>query len=188
MKTSICPLDESMTGAAARLLNTAFPGPDGYPELDDAISEVHQFFSGPRHTALAAIGPDGSLLGWAGIISTYNGKSWEVHPVVVRPGSRRQGIGRALMASLERRVAECGGGTAYVGTDDVRAQTSIGGIDLFPGALAHLTAIRNIDGHPLGFYLKLGYEVVGVIPDANGPGKPDIFMAKPIAPASRQQE
>ena len=28
------------------------------------------------------------------------------------------------------------------------------------------------------FYQKLGYEIVGLIPDANGPGKPDIMMAR----------
>jgi hypothetical protein len=28
------------------------------------------------------------------------------------------------------------------------------------------------------FYQRLGYTIVGVIPDANGPGKPDIVMTK----------
>jgi len=32
--------------------------------------------------------------------------------------------------------------------------------------------------HPSAFYAKLGFVVVGVLPDANGFGKPDIFMAK----------
>jgi aminoglycoside 6'-N-acetyltransferase I len=30
------------------------------------------------------------------------------------------------------------------------------------------------------FHQKLGYTVVGVVPDANGPGKPDISMAKRV--------
>ncbi len=33
----------------------------------------------------------------------------------------------------------------------------------------------------LEFYQKVGYTVVGVVPDANGLGKPDILMAKRIA-------
>ena len=31
------------------------------------------------------------------------------------------------------------------------------------------------------FYLRVGFHIVGVIPDANGFGKPDILMAKRIA-------
>ena len=32
--------------------------------------------------------------------------------------------------------------------------------------------------HATGFYRRMGYTVIGVIPDANGKGKPDILMAK----------
>ena len=59
-------------------------------------------------------------------------------------------------------------------------RTSLGGIDLYPDVLDKLRSIENVGGHPFEFYLKAGYHVVGVIPDANGFGKPDILMAKRI--------
>jgi hypothetical protein len=34
--------------------------------------------------------------------------------------------------------------------------------------------------HPLAFYRALGYTLVGVVPDANGPGKPDLLLAKRV--------
>ncbi len=34
--------------------------------------------------------------------------------------------------------------------------------------------------HPLGFWLAVGFTVVGVFPDAEGIGKPTILMARPI--------
>ena len=62
--------------------------------------------------------------------------------------------------------------------DDEDYQTSLSGIDLYPTPFEHLARIRNVRGHPYEFYLKVGFSLVGVLPDANGPGKPDIFMAK----------
>ncbi len=44
----------------------------------------------------------------------------------------------------------------------------------------HLAALRDLGGrHPFRFYRRLGYVVTGCMPDANGPGRPDIYMSKP---------
>lgn len=40
--------------------------------------------------------------------------------------------------------------------------------------------VKNLKRHPFEFYQKIGYRIVGGIPDANGIGKPDIFMAKQL--------
>jgi aminoglycoside 6'-N-acetyltransferase I len=105
---------------------------------------------------------------------------WELHPLVVRRDRRRQGVGRRLVADLEVQVASRGGRTIMLGTDDENGRTSIAGVDLYPGVLDKLRAIEDRSGHPFAFYRRLGFEVVGVIPDANGFGKPDILMAKRI--------
>jgi aminoglycoside 6'-N-acetyltransferase I len=47
-------------------------------------------------------------------------------------------------------------------------------------ALDRLRELRDLGGHPFEVYRRLGYEVVGVIPDANGFGRPDIYMAKSL--------
>ncbi len=39
--------------------------------------------------------------------------------------------------------------------------------------------------HPFKFNQRLGFTVVGVLPDANGPGQPDIYMAKRVLVAFR---
>jgi hypothetical protein len=85
-------------------------------------------------------------------------------------------------APLDWRVlsfAQRGGHTVRLGTDDENCRTTLGGMDLYPGVSDKLRAIENQGSHPFEFYLKVGYHVVGVIPDANGFGKPDILMAKP---------
>jgi aminoglycoside 6'-N-acetyltransferase I len=73
-----------------------------------------------------------------------------------------------------------GATTIWLGTDDEDNLTSLGGADLYPDVLEQASKIRNLRSHPFGFYQKLGYAIVGILPDANGPGKPDILMAKRV--------
>ena len=64
------------------------------------------------------------------------------------------------------------------------AMTTLSGVDLYPDPWQHIARIRNLGNHPYTFYQKLGFVISGVVPDANGPGKPDILMSKRVTPAS----
>ena len=178
----IIDLDPNNTHAieqAASLLVEGFRDhwPDAWPDMESALEEVRETFQEDRIRRVA-VDDDGSVLGWIGGISEYDGNTWELHPLVVSPTHQGKGIGRALVADFEERVRERGGATIMLGSDDVDNMTTLGGLDLYPDVWPHVADIKNVKGHPYEFYQKLGYVIVGVIPDANGPGKPDIYMAK----------
>lgn len=153
--------------------------PESWPTMESAQAEVRESF-GVGRISRVACDSDGEVLGWIGGIPTYEGRVWELHPLVVKPSHQRRGIGRALVADLEAQVAERGGLTLWLGSDDVDGMTTLAHLDLYPDLLGHLGDISNLRGHPYEFYTKLGFSLSGVMPDANGPGKPDIFLAKRI--------
>ncbi len=175
------PDDGEATHQAAALLVEGFKEhwPNAWPDMSAALKEVQASF-GPDRISRVAVDKDGSVLGWIGGISEYDGHVWELHPLVVHPDRRGKGIGRALVTDLEEQVRQRGGLTLCVGTDDEDNMTTLGGVDLYPNVVGHLASIRNLCGHPYQFYQKLGFVIVGVMPDANGPGKPDIYMAKRV--------
>jgi aminoglycoside 6'-N-acetyltransferase I len=154
-------------------------GSPAWPTFEDALAEVQESLQ-PGRISRLALDEDGNALGWIGGIEEYEGNVWELHPLVVRLSCRRQGVGRALVADLENEVRKRGGHTVRLGTDDENDRTSLGGLDLYPNVLDKLRAIQNLGRHPFEFYLKAGFEIVGIIPDANGFGKPDILMAKRV--------
>jgi aminoglycoside 6'-N-acetyltransferase I len=171
--------DEEAVRQVAELLVEGFRGdwPEAWPDMDAALKEVRESF-GENRISRVALGENGAVLGWIGGIPSYGDNVWELHPLVVRPDLQRRGIGRALVADLEERVRERDGLTLWLGTDDETGMTTLSGVDLYPNVLEHLANMENLRGHPYEFYQKLGFSVIGAMPDANGPGKPDIYMAK----------
>jgi aminoglycoside 6'-N-acetyltransferase I len=178
----LTPDNEQAIEETAALLVESFKVhyPEAWPNLDTALEEVRASFAEDRISRIA-IDEQGHVLGWIGGISMYDGNVWELHPLGVKPEYQGQGVGRALVIDFEEQVRQRGGLTIYLGSDDEDNQTSLSGVNLYePNVLEHLANIKNPGRHPYEFYQKLGFVIVGVLPDANGPGRPDIFMAKRV--------
>ncbi len=165
----------------AQLLFESFKDhwPKAWPTFENALQEVHESLADDRVSRIALAGDD-TVIGWIGGISQYDGHVWELHPLAVSRAARGKGVARALVNDLEAIVKARGGVTLWLGTDDEDNQTTLAGVDLYPNVWEHIATIKNLRGHPFEFYQKLGFAIVGVLPDANGLGKPDIFMAKRI--------
>jgi aminoglycoside 6'-N-acetyltransferase I len=174
-------IDSDRIEQVAALLMDGFSdtGSDAWQTLTEAVRSVRESLQEGRISRVA-LENSGRTAGWIGGRSTYRGNVWELHPLVVRRDCRGQGIGRALVNDFEEQVRLRGGSTIYLGTDDENGRTSLGGVDLYPDPLTAAAQIQNLGHHPFEFYRKVGFTIVGVLPDANGVGKPDIFMAKRV--------
>ncbi len=167
---------------AAALLVKGFAEhwPDAWPNLASAVDTVRECLGSGR-ICRVAVDLQGDVLGWCAAEPIYQGNVWELNVLVVRPDRQRQGTGRELLLDMEEQVASRGGLTIWLGSDDEDGMTSLAGVDLYPDPLWHLARMTNFKGHPYEFYRKMGFAVAGVLPDANGLGKPDIFLAKSVA-------
>ena len=79
---------------------------------------------------------------------------------------------------LEAILTARGALTLWAGSDDLAGETSLGGVDLYSTLPEAFGAVHSWGKHPLPFYRRLGFQIIGVMPDANGPGRPDIFLGK----------
>lgn len=174
--------DSAVIQEVAELLVAGFKShwPNAWPTIESAYTEVIESLEEGRISRIA-VNDQGQVLGWIGGISEYDGHTWQLHPLAVHPDHQNMGIGRALVTDLETLIRRRGGTTIYLGTDDEDGMTTLSDIDLYPDVFEHIARIKNLKGHPYQFYQKLGFVIVGVIPDANGLGKPDITMAKRVS-------
>lgn len=173
---SMTQLDQEQLTQAAQILTDSLP--IGWPTLKDALVEVHERLI-PANTMLAAVEGD-AVLGWGGILAPiYDGNVFELHPLAVRSDRRKQGIGRAIVLALEDAARRQGGVTLYLGADDEKedGETSFANADLYDNLPKRMETF-DPGTHQSGFYMRLGYQIIGVMPDANGIGKPDIIFGK----------
>jgi aminoglycoside 6'-N-acetyltransferase I len=170
-------LDARQRAKAADVLMRALAHvPSAYHTVEEATAEVAKLARDDRLGFAALEGA--TLLGWIGAIQTYS-HGWELHPLVVDPDHHRRGIGTLLIRALEERARKDGVLTLYLGTDDDYGGTTLFGRELYPDALEALCTIAPTGrGHPFFFYRKMGFVPAGVLPDVNGHGKPDLFLAK----------
>ncbi len=166
---------------AAQILVDAFKTHwhGAWPTLKDGLDEVHEMLASERILRVA-LDAEGNVAGWIGGIPQYDNHVWELHPLVVKPEMQAKGIGRALVLDFEEQVRLRGGLTITLGTDDEDNQTSLSNTDLYDRTWKKIKEIRNLNKHPFEFYQKMGYRITGVMPDANGIGKPDILMSKRV--------
>lgn len=178
---TLSPENESLIQQAAQLLVDAFceHWPDAWPTLEEGLKEVHEMLENER-ICRVALDEKGDLMGIIGGISGYDGLVWELHPLAVQPSLQGKGIGRALVRDLEEQVRARGGLTLTLGSDDEDGMTSLSNVDLYQDLWEKIRDIRNYKSHPYEFYQKMGFVITGVVPDANGIGKPDILMAKQV--------
>lgn len=172
--------DEQLKKQMAQLMVDAFRHwSAAWSTFDEGLEEVREMLEAER-ICRVALDEDGNLLGMIGGIPQYDGKVWELHPLAVQPNLQGRGVGRALVVDFEEQVRQRGGLTVMLGTDDEDGMTSLSNVDLYDDLWGKVRDIRNLKGHPYEFYQKMGYVITGVVPDANGIGKPDILMSKRV--------
>ncbi len=148
------------------------------PTMKDAKDEVAEALSANRICRVLIDGE--SPLGWGAVIPHGYG-IWELHPLVIDPAYHRKGYGKYLVGELEKLAVSAGATTMILSTTDALGGTNIGGIDLYDDPLGRLIKIdvTNVEnGHAFQFWRKVGYSLVGVLPDAEGRGIPSIQFSK----------
>ena len=81
--------------------------------------------------------------------------------------------------ALDIRLGERAGAlTLFAGTSDEVGTTNLFGVDLYADPASAIKNLRATRRNPFEFWQNAGFTVVGLMPDAEGEGKPGIHMAR----------
>jgi aminoglycoside 6'-N-acetyltransferase I len=172
------PTDNALLEALARLTHgaAATHAPNWLPTLEDAREEVSDATQAGRVTRVL-FDNHANPIGWVSTFHTY-GAVWEIHPLVVDVNHHRKGHGARLLADIEGLAVSRGAGVLIVGTSDETGATNLSGKDLYLDPIGAMASMTFDPSHAVSFWLRMGYSLVGITPDAEGPGLPSINLAK----------
>lgn len=180
MKIHIKQLDRQNRRHRRQASELLMENPELWPAMEIARAVIKTLLA-PNRVCLCAIDDKDNIVGLVGGLPDYDGFVWELHPLVVKKVQQGHGIGRRLVKALEKEAANRGALTVILGTDDLTGSTSLSNVDLYDNTGGRIANTVCREHHPYEFYTKCGYSIIGVVPDANGVGKPDILMGKGIA-------
>ncbi len=165
--------------ALAKITYEAFQenSPDWVPTLEAAREKVVEALARGSHVRVILEGSE--PVGWIGAIPGRH--VWEIHPIAVAVGAQYRGYGRRLVAEVERLARSEGALTLFAGTGDEVGTTNLFGQDLYRDPVGAIGNIEATGRNPFEFWLRAGFKIVGLMPDAEGPGKPGIHLAKRVA-------
>jgi len=159
--------------------NLIFNNFDTITNIDTALKIVKESLDDTKIN-LIAMNEQKDIVGWICGIENYNLHVWEIQPLVIRKDYQNKKLGSSLLSAFEKEVFLRKGITIILGIQDEKHETSLSNIDIYDNTLKKIKKIKNLKHNPYEFYLKNGFSIVGVIPDSNGLGKPDILMAKRV--------
>ena len=120
----------------------------------------------------------GKPAGWIGVIEGR--RIWEIHPIAVAIEHQYKGLGHVLVEEIAAIAKAAGALTLYAGTSDEVGTTNLFGVDLYSDPAESIRTIRPVGRNPYRFWENAGFTIVGLIPDAEGVGKPGIQLARRI--------
>ncbi|MDB4956256.1 MAG: acetyltransferase [Myxococcales bacterium] len=150
--------------------------PEWLPDLDAAREEISDALAADKASRVV-LNPRRQPIGWVSAGLSWE-RVWELHPLIVAIEHQRRGHGLRLVREIERLAKEAGALTMTLGTSDTINATSLSGVDLYDDTFKRLANIEVHSSHAVDFWRRAGYQIVGVIPDAEGPGKPSITLAR----------
>ncbi len=163
---------------AAKILFNTFQeiNKSSWPTFNSALLEVKDCIKKPN--ICIGICENDILIGWIGLRPMYE-KTWELHPMVISKEYQNKGYGKILINELEEKAKALGIIGIVLGTDDETNRTSISEYEIDgKNICSEIQNLRNLKRHPFEFYQKCGYKIIGIVPNANGLRKPDIWMWK----------
>ena len=139
------------------------------------LEEIEESFAADRRSRVL-LDDQRTAVGWIGAITDEH--LWEIHPIAVSPDAQRLGHGRRLVDDICQLAKDHGAVAIWAGTSDETSSTSFSKMDLYTDAAKAMGPFDAPSDHPLWFWSKMGFAIVGVQPDEEGLGKPGIHFAK----------
>lgn len=148
------------------------------PSVEAALEEVYESL---EREGISQVLLDGNrVAAWIGASLQFSGRVVEIHPLIVARAYQGKGLGRQMVNHVEAWARQQGAFTLWIGTSDKTHATSLSGVNLYENPGIAISSFHQVAPHPCGFWLRLGFRIVGVLPDAEGFGKPSIMMAQPL--------